>query len=181
MFVRDRIKNNPRPINNTKNYGSSEWPPNSNYYKRVWRRWTTESAVQRYVLNVIGGCASTRFHRNPIGGIGLTKPAQNCIKALRKLESLVRMWELTPRNDLLADYEDSKVFLSADPGRIYVLFFLEGGSAGLNLADCEGDFSLKWINVLTGQWGEENKIVGGKRVTVSAPDSGSWIAAIIRQ
>jgi len=74
LFVRERIKNSPRPINNTKNYGSSEWPPNSNYHKRVWQRWGTVSAVQRYVMNVIGGCASTRFHR-PIGGIGLTEPA----------------------------------------------------------------------------------------------------------
>jgi hypothetical protein len=179
LFVRDRIKNNPRPINNTKNYGSSEWLPKSNYHKRVWRRWTTESAVQRYVLNVIGGCASTRFHRNPIGGIGLTKPAQDCIKALRKLESLVRMWELAPRNDLLADYEDSKVFLSADPGRIYVLFFLEGGSAGLDLDGCKGDFRLKWINVLTGQWGGTATITGGKKVKISTPDDGCRLLAIV--
>jgi len=180
LFVRDRIKKNPRPINNTKNYGNSKWPPNRAYYKRVWRRWTTESAVQRYVLNVIGGCASTRFHRNPIGGIGLTEPAQNCIKALSKLESLVKMWELAPRNDLLTGYEDLKVFLSANPGRTYALFFLEGGSASLNLAGCKGNFRLKWINALTGQWGEEYKIVGGERVTIVAPDSGSWIAAMIR-
>jgi hypothetical protein len=178
LFVRDRIKNNPRPINNTKNYGSSEWPPDSDYYKRVWYRWTTESAVQRYVLNVIGGCASTRFHRNPIGGIGLTEPAQDCIKALRKLESLVKMWELTPGNDLLTDYEDSKVFLTANPGRTYVLFFMEGGSASLNMTGCKGNFSLKWINPFTGQWGEENKIVIGKSVIISAPDSGSWIAVV---
>ena len=180
LFVRDRIKENPRPINNTKNYGSSQWPPTSNYHKRVWHRWTTESTIQRYVLNVIGGCASTRFHRNPIGGIGLTKPAQDCIRAIRKLESLVCMWELAPRNDLIADYQDSKVFLSADPGRKYVLFFFEGGSASLDLAGCEGDFRIKWINVLTGQWGKENKILGGKKVTISAPASGIWIAAIVR-
>ena len=181
LFVWDRIKKNPRPINNTKNYGSSEWPATSGYHKRVWRRWTTESAVQRYVLNVIGGCASTRFHRNPIGGIGLTKPAQDCIKALRKLESLVKIWELTPRNDLLTDYEDSKVFLSADPGRTYALFFLEGGSASLDLKGCEGTFLVKWINVGTGQWGEESEIVGERKMAISAPDSGIWIAAVVRQ
>lgn len=180
LFVRDRIKNNPRPINNTKNYGSNERPATSGYHKKVWRRWTTESAVQRYVLNVIGGCASTRFHRNP-GGIGLTQPAQDCIKALRKLESLVKMWKLTPRNDLLTDFEDSKVFLSADPGRTYALFFLEGGSASVNLKGYEGTFPVKWINVGTGQWGEESEIVGGGKVTISAPDSGIWIAAVVRR
>jgi hypothetical protein len=127
---------------------------------------------------MIGGCASTRFHRNESNGLGLTKPAQNCIKSLRKLESLVKMWELTPGNDLLTDYEDSKVFLSAAPGRTYVLFFLEGGSAGLNMTDCKGNFSLKWIDPITGQWGEENKIVGGKKVMIPAPDSESWIAVV---
>ncbi len=71
LFVRDRIKDNPRPINNTKNYGSDERPPKSNYHKRVWQRWGTVSAVQSYVMNVIGGCASSRFHR-PIGGLGLS-------------------------------------------------------------------------------------------------------------
>lgn len=180
LFVRDRIKKNPRPINNTKNYGSSEWPATSGYHKRVWRRWTTKSAVQRYVLNVIGGCASTRFHRNPIGGIGLTRPAQDCIKALRKLESLVKMWDLSPRNDLLTEYEDSKVFLSADPGHTYVLFFFEGGSASLDLNGYEGTFLVKWINVGTGQWGEESEIDGGRKKTISTPDSGMWIAAAVR-
>ena len=179
LFVRDRIKNNPRPINNTKNYGNSKWPPTSDYHKRVWHRWTTESAVQRYVLNVIGGCASTRFHRNPIGGIGLTEPAQNCIEALRKLESLVKMWELTPGNDLLTNYEDSKVFLTANPGRMYVLFFMQGGSAILNMAGCEGNYSLKWINPFTGQWGKTATITGGKKVKISTPDDGSWLLAVV--
>ncbi len=177
LFVRDRIKNNPRPINNTKNYGSDERPPTSNYHKRVWQRWGTVSSVQSYVMNVIGGCASTRFHRNP-SGLGLTKPAQNCIRALRQLETLVKIWELTPGNDLLTDCEDSKVFLSADPGRTYILFFMEGGSASFDLTGFKGSFSLKWINPFTGQWGQEYKIAGGKRVTISAPDTGSWIAII---
>jgi len=181
LFVRDRIKKNPRPINNTKNYGSSEWPPNSSYYKRVWRRWTTESTIQRYVLNVIGGCASTRFHRNPIGGIGLRKPAQDCIKAVRKLESLVKMWELTPRNDLLTDYEDSKVFLSADPGRTYALLFLEGGSATVDLKRYEGTFMVKWINVGTAEWGKEDEIEANAIVPITSPGEGVWLAAMIRK
>ncbi len=181
LFVRDRIKKNPRPINNTKNYGNSKWPAKSGYHKRVWRRWTTESAIQRYVLNVIYGCASTRFHRNPIGGIGLTKPAQDCIKALRKLESLVKMWELTPRNDLLTDYEDSKVFLSANPGQTYALFFLEGGSASVDFRGYEGTFMVKWINVRTGEWGKDDEIEANAILPITSPSKGVWLAAITRK
>ena len=134
--------------------------------------------MQRYVLNVIGGCASARFHRNPIGGLGLTPPAQECIKALRQLESFVKMWELTPRNDLIADYKETNVFLAADPGQSYVLFFREGGSATLDLTGSKGEFKLQWINVLTGKRGKENKVAGGKKVAVAAPDSGTWLGVI---
>lgn len=184
LFVRDRTKKTPRPINNTKSYGSSEWLAKTRvskraYYKRVWRRWTTESAVQRYVLNIIGGCASTRFHRNPIGGIGLTKPAQNGIKALRKLESLVEMWKLTPRNDLLTDYEELNVFLTADPGRKYAMFFMQGGSANLNLLEHKHYYRLRWINVMTGKWDRRDIVFGGGTVNISAPDDGCWLLAMV--
>ncbi|VAW17999.1 hypothetical protein MNBD_BACTEROID01-2117 [hydrothermal vent metagenome] len=178
LFVRDRVKDNPRPINNTKNYGSSRRPPNNNYYKSTWKRWTTESAVQRYVLNVIGGCASTRFHRPP-SGLGLSQPARICIKTLRELESYVKMWELTPGNDLLSEYEEAKVFLTADPGRLYVLFFLQGGSATLNLIGCEGNFNLNWFNPLTGQSRKAETLIGGNKETISTPDDGSWILSIV--
>jgi len=129
-------------------------------------------------LNVIGGCASSRFHRNKSIGLGLTKPAQNCIKTLRKLETLVEMWKLAPGNDLLSDYKESKVFLSAEPGRKYVLFFMQGGSAKLNLSGCEGGFRLRWINVPTGQWGKTTTITGGKKVKISTPDDGSWLLVV---
>ena len=91
------------------------------------------------------------------------------------------MWELTPRNDLLTDHEDLKVFLSANPGHTYALFFFEGGSASVDLKGYEGTFLLKWINVGTGQWGEESKIAGGRKMTISAPDSGIWLAAMTRR
>jgi len=162
-------------------YGADEYPPKSNYHKRVWHRWGTQSSIRSFVMNVLGGCASTRFHRNQSNGIGLTGPAQSCIKAMRKLESQVKMWEVTPQNNLLTDYEDSKVFLSADRGRVYALFFLEGGSASVDLKGYEGMFLVKWINVGTAEWGKESKIIGGRNVTISAPGGGGWIAAIVRR
>ena len=89
--------------------------------------------------------------------------------------------ESAPQNDLLTDYEDSKVFLSANPGRTYALFFFEGGSANVDLRGYEGTLLVKWINVGTDQWAEESEIAGGRKMTISAPDSGIWIAAVVRQ
>jgi hypothetical protein len=58
------------------------------------------------------------------------------------------------------------------------MFFMQGGSARLDLTGCEGGFRLKSINVLTGQWGETKTIAGGKKVKISTPDDGSWFLVI---
>ncbi|MCK5269399.1 MAG: hypothetical protein KAJ46_01390 [Sedimentisphaerales bacterium] len=59
------------------------------------------------------------------------------------------------------------------------MFFMQGGSDRLDLTGCEGDFRLKSINVLTGQWGETTTIVGGKKVKISTPGDGSWLLVIV--
>jgi len=181
LFVYDRTKDQPRPINNVKVYGADEYPPKSNYHKRVWQRWGTKSAVQKFVMNVLAGCASTRFHRNQSNGLGLTKPAQDCIKAVRKLESLIAMWEVNPDSSLLSDHDADGAFLAAKPGEQYAIYFVDGGSAVLDLSGDRSSYNLKWISVDTGQWGKEGSITGGATVTVSTPGKGGWIAAIVKQ
>ena len=181
LFAYERIKDHPRPINNVKVYGADEYPPKSSYQKRVYHRWGTQSGIRSFMMNVLADCASTRFHRNQSNGIGLTEPAQNCIKAVRKLESLVKMWEVNPNDNLLSDYNAPCVFLSAKPGEKYAIYFVNGGSAVLSLPGKRRDYQLKWISVETGQWGQEGSIVDGGKVAIAAPDSGNWIAAIVRR
>ena len=181
LFAHDRTKNHPRPINNVKVYGADEWPPQNDYHKKVYRRWGTQSGVRSFVMNVLGGCASTRFHRNQSNGLGLTEPAQAAIKAIRKLESLVKMWEVRPANPLLVDREPEKAFLSARPGEKYVLFLPEGGSVQLDLKGCEGTLLAKWINVGTAEWGKEDEIEANAIVPITSPDEGVWLAAITRK
>jgi len=180
-FVYDRTQAHPRPINNVKVYGADEYPPESNYHKRVWNKWGTQSGIRSFVMNVLGGCASTRFHRNQSNGIGLTKPAQNCIRAVRKLESLVKMWEVNPDDGLLSGHDADGVFLAAKPGEKYAIYFVKGGAAVLNLPAAGRGFSLKWISIDTGEWGKESKIAAAGRVAISAPGTGGWLAAIVRR
>jgi len=180
LFVHDRIKNHPRPINNVKVYGADEYPPQSAWHKKVYRRWGTQSGVRSFVMNVLGGCASSRFHRNHSNGLGLTEPAQAALKAIRKLESLVKMWEVNPHNISLSGHNADGVFLAAKPGEKYAIYFVDGGSAVLNLSGDSDDYRIRWISVDTGQWGQEGSVPGGGRVTVSAPGTGGWIAAIVK-
>jgi len=180
-FVHDRTRDDPRPINNVKVYGADERPPTSAYHKRVYRRWGTQSGIRSFIMNVLGGCASTRFHRNESNGIGLTEPARNCIKAIRRLESLIAMWEVNPDDRSLSAHEAGGVFLAAKRGEKYAIYFMDGGSAVLNLSAGRNRYTLKWISVDTGEWGKEAFIPAGRRATISAPGKGGWIAAITKQ
>lgn len=191
LFVRDRISGSPRPINNTKIYGSDEWVLSA-YTKRTNLRWGDLAGTNSFWMNLIGGCASSRFHRG-WAGLNIRPEAQANIQAARKLESLINLWEIEPRNDLLTNRGTfivetpvdhtviyGEAYLAANPGEKYALYFTKGGSVGLKLDNySETTFSLKWINITDGSWGNETTVSGGNTVTISAPSNDGWVAAIV--
>lgn len=171
QYIKDYIKSSKRPMNNTKMYGSDE----------IGGGWgTNKDVVQRYWRNVIGGSASMRFHRPPIG-MGLNSVSKNTFKATRKLETLVKMWEVEPAQALLSQRTENEAYLAAKPGEKYALYFTGGGAVGLDLKKHTGMFNLQWINIDTGQWGTQETINGGETVTIKAPGRGPWVAGIVRE
>ncbi|MCK5218568.1 hypothetical protein KAR10_03530, partial [bacterium] len=191
LFVRERIAETPRPINNTKIYGSDEWPLTS-YTQRVNLRWGDLAGTNSFWMNLLGGCASSRFHRG-WAGLNIRPAALANFQAAHKLESVIKLWEIKPRNDLLTDRGtfvvatpvDQEViygeaYLAAKPGEKYALYFTQGGSVGLKLDSySETTFSLKWINLAEGSWGNETTLVGGNTVTITAPTDAGWVAALV--
>jgi len=172
QWIMNKMKNYLRPVNNTKVYGGGS---------TSWGSGTLEDGVERFCRDIIGGCASARFHRPPTGN-GLNLKAKGAIKAFRKLETLIRMWEVEPHMELLSERTSDEAYLSAHPGEKYVLYFTDGGSVNLDLTKESGRiFKLKWIDVSTGDWGSENNISGGNIINISAPSNGNWIAAIFKQ
>jgi len=160
-----------RPINHTKTYGRSD----DGY------AWTgsTEQAIERFCRNVVGGAASVRFHRDSCG-LGLRPEAQAAIKAMRKLTGAVAPWRVATRMDLLTDRADNAAYLMADPGRLYGLYFTDGGAVGLDLTEAPGPFTLRWISLATGEWhGGPTPLAGGSVVTLTAPGPGGWAATIV--
>ncbi len=141
---------------------------------------STRDGVERFWRNVIGGAASARFHR-PDSGIGLSPTAKASLAAARKLESLVKMWQVEPRNDLLGDRADNEAYLAADAGRRYALYFPDGGSVSLDLIAAPGEYELRWINIATGEWGPRAAVSGGSRPTIATPGEGGWAAAIVKK
>jgi hypothetical protein len=159
-----------RPVNCVKVYGgmNSSWGSGSN-----------EDGIERFVRNVIGGCAAVRHHRPPTGN-GLGARSQACIQSVRKIETMVKMWDMKPHMELLSDTEDDEAYLTAKPGENYVILFTNGGSVTLDLNDSPGEFSGRWISIGNGSWGEKFSLNGGSLTEIASPDQGGWFAVIIR-
>jgi hypothetical protein len=166
QWVRARVAQQPRPLNTTKTYGadSGRYGNNRDGLERWWR-------------HVIGGVASARFHR-PDSGLGLSAPAVSSIKAARKLETLIKLWEVAPANELLSDRADNEAYLAARPGEAYALYFTDGGSVGLDLRNASGRLEVRWIDIATGEWAKREALNGGGIATITAPAKGHWVAAI---
>jgi len=181
QWLLQQVDAHPRPSNHTKIYGSG-------YY--AFGTGGPEDGVERFWRNILGGSASSRFHR-PDAGNGLNDFAKGSIRAARLLEERIKFWDIEPRMDLLSDREENEAYLAAKPGAQYALYFTDGGSVNLDLSDAPGPFGIIWISVSQGipvQTGEnlgyralEKVIDGGSVVTLSAPYKGGWVAALAKQ
>ncbi len=176
QWVVQQVKRHPRPINHTKIYGAG---------KTKWGSGEPKDGVERFWRDILGGSASARFHRDG-GGTGLQPISQASIKAARKLESLVELWDVEPRNDLLSERSKNEAYLAARPGEAYALYFtgdgtVHAGTVGLDLTKVDGPLALKWIEVATGQWSGQATLKPGRVVPISAPKKGGWVAAIVKE
>ncbi len=169
QWVRRYVAERPRPLNTVKTYGADGGPYG-----------TTQDGIERFWRHLIGGAASARFPRPP-SGLGLSKPSIAALQAARKLESLIKFWEIDSANQLLSQREENEAYLAAAPGRAYALYFTDGGAVGLDLTNHQGQFDLRWISIDTGDWAGTGTLAGGQIVTIEAPGPGGWVAAIVRQ
>ncbi len=181
QWLLQKVNTHPRPSNHTKIYGSG-------YY--TFGTGGPEDGVERFWRNILGGSASSRFHR-PNAGNGLNDLAKGSIKAARILEGLIKFWDVTPQMGLLSDRESNEAYLAAKPGEHYALYFTNGGSVGLDLSGATGSFDVTWISVSMGITTRtsaaggyrlmKKTIQGGGVVTVSAPYKGGWVVAIVKR
>ncbi len=154
---------------------------------KPWSRFKpgdSNNGVEEWWRNLLAGVAGVRFHR-PTAGIGLSPASQACMRATRKVESQVKFWDVTPRLDLLTNREPDEAYLSADPGKAYILYFTKdgGGSVGLKLDRYpKATFELRWVNVGTGDWAATTRLVGGSTARIDRPaTSAHWVATIVKR
>ena len=165
------LSSHPRPINHVKIYGADTehgWEGNEG------------NATARFWKNVIGGSASSRFHR-PTYGLGLTPVAQAHIRSMRMLCSEIDLFRCIPdsKSLLLLNREPNEAYLTRIDGEQYAVYFPNGGSAQLNLTNVNGSFTLKWLDIASSRWNEPQTISAGQQLKLTTPSEGHW-AVVIR-
>ncbi|MEO1973744.1 MAG: putative collagen-binding domain-containing protein [Pirellulaceae bacterium] len=170
LHVRKYLAGQPRPMNTTKTYGAT-----GNKFGH-----NDQDAIERFWRHLLAGASSIRFHR-PDSGLGLNDKAVACLRAARKLESLVPLWSAQPANGLLSDRNANEAYLAADKGGAWAVYFPAGGEVRIDLSNANGPLIVHWINVDTGEYGPKQRLSGGGNVKLSPPGNENWAAAIVAQ
>ncbi len=166
LEVRQILDPAPWPINNVKIYGAD----GASYGD-------TADAIERFWRNLLGGLASSRFHRPP-AGIGLSNDAGPHLQAVRLVEERARFWDLAPHNELLGQRDTDEAYLAAKPGELYVLYFTDGGSVTIDLSGSPATFRLAWVDFAQSAWSNESQVTGDQTVTVDTLGSGPQVVVL---
>lgn len=142
-----------RPMNSVKIYGA-----NSGRYG------STRDAQERFWRNILGGLASSRFHRPP-SGLGLNGIAQVHIRAMRLFTEALDIYRCEPHKDLLGNRSWNEAYCAATPGEQYGVFFPDGGNVLLDVSATGGPLTVRWLDIRASRW-------TGAPVTVERGDAG---------
>ncbi len=172
QFAYNYLAKSPRPINHVKIYGADTggWPgPIS----------TDRHAIECFWRNIIGGSASSRFHR-PVYGLGLSDRAKANIKSMRMLTGELDIFNCTgdPQGKLLADRAPNEAYLTYVSGRQYAVYFPDGGTVELDLSGATGSFEVQWLDIARSKWQGKETIQGGRRIKLQTPGKGHWVALL---
>ncbi len=171
--ARKLIAEPPRPMNNVKVYGGER------------HGGSVVEATRKLWHNILGGCASARFHRpgpRPgLYGVGLSELAQMHLRSARLFTAEFDVFRATPdaESRLLLDRQTNEAYLSYIPGEQYAVYFVDGGTVRLDLHDAQGEFALKWLDISNSRWTAENPLQGGRPADLAAPGRGQWMAIVL--
>jgi len=164
---RARIADNVRPLNNVKIYGCDEYGQFGG----------DRDGMERFWRNIFGGMASARFHR-PTSGLGLNEKAQANIRSMRMLTDKMDIFDCAPRNDLLSDRESNEAYCSANPRRVYAVYFPNGGQVTLDISKLKKPATSQWLDIMKSQWLHPQRVESKGKITLQCPSKGYWAVLV---
>jgi hypothetical protein len=175
QWVRQYIAAQPRPTNSTKIYGADTHP-------RADTGITNEHAQQTFWRNLIGGLASSRFHRPP-SGLGLSEFSQPHIRSARLFSDAFDLFRAEPdaASSLLKNRTENEAYLTNIAGEQYAVYFPAGGAVELDLSSEKEAFIMRWLNIEASVWeGESKRVESGEWVGLTTPGKGHWLVLLER-
>ncbi|MCP4511909.1 MAG: hypothetical protein GY826_36525 [Fuerstiella sp.] len=168
LYVRRYLSHQPRPMNTTKTYGAD-----GNKFKH-----TDQDAIERFWRHLLAGAASIRFHR-PDSGLGINDRAVACLRAARRVEKLVPLWDVEPANELLKDRSGNEVFLAATTRQDALILYFPAAkhkqSVTLNVDNPQANRQIDWINIDTGSVEHSGTTIA---TTFAPPQVGNFAAVL---
>jgi hypothetical protein len=170
--IRRRIQESgqPRPINNVKIYGAN-----------TGRYGTHRDAQERFWRNIVGGLASSRFHRPP-SGLGLNEIAQAHLRSMRLFAAALDLFRSVPHQELLSGHSRNEAYCTAIPGEAYAVFFPDGGNVTLDVsAAAERALTVRWLDIRRCAWTGEpapTAPTAGRLSLVTPAEDGYWAAVV---
>jgi len=157
-----------RPINHVKIYGADT---------STWKGSTDDHAIECFWRNIMGGSASSRFHRPPYG-LGLGKKAQANICSMRLLTDKMDIFTCVPHNDLLSRRKPNGAYCLANQGKEYAVYFPDGGEVTVDISSLKGSAVIRWLKISTSEWKKQQAVQGGRKATLHSPGKGHWAVLI---
>ncbi len=90
--------------------------------------------------------------------------------------------QMTNADELVGNAaHDNTLYCLAQPGQLYLVYLLQGGTTTLDLTAASGELSVSWFNPREGGALKSGaKVRGGAKVTLTAPDTNDWLAVVRR-
>ena len=162
----------PRPLNNVKVYGAD----GGNFDD-------TREGIRRFWQNILGGAASTRFHRPP-AGLGLSGIARSQLRAARMFVEAFDLFGTEPTRDVFTrDRAAGEAYCLHKPGEVYALYFPDGGAITLKVPG-NNEWSVRWLDIATATWLASGTLRStGGEIDLGVPhgETKEWAAVITRE
>ena len=138
---------------------------------------TDDDGIARFWRGLLGGMASLRFHRPP-SGLGLNPTAQASLRSARMLLSEWDWLNCQPDSShhLMAQRQEDSAYLSALPGRQYLVYFPRQSRVLLDLQQVPSAFNLRWLDITQSTWQTVGQVKGGGWLALQPPGGSHWVA-----
>ena len=121
-----------------------------------------------------------RLYESKLFGLAGDPPIYGDLKRMADFveRSAVAYWRMEPSDGLLVE-ASNLVYCLAEAGREYLVYYVQGGAAGLQLP--AGQFAASWLNPRTGAVTGPRAVAGGAVQRFAAPDAEDWVLHVVHE